>query len=142
VLLQHTYSTKYLLQNLYLGLKALIMSYARTLIDSLIELIVHFARTAARIEAQISPVPAPLRWFSKETKVHHLQLEGLSLVSFVFRIFLLLPSLDRFLPRPLRRYKTGDTRAQYLRNLVRAFIIDWTTVVFVRAVLTCPLPLR
>ncbi|KAJ4371660.1 hypothetical protein N0V86_008213 [Didymella sp. IMI 355093] len=104
------------------------MSYARTLTESLIESIVHFARIAASIETQFSPAPASLRYFSQETKVQHLQLEGLSLVGFVFQILLFLPSLDRFLPRLLRIYKTGDTRAQYLRNLVRAFVTNWVMV--------------
>jgi hypothetical protein len=39
------------------------MSYARILADLILEYAVHFARMAASVEAQISPLPTSLHYF-------------------------------------------------------------------------------
>lgn len=85
------------------------------------------------MEVRISPLLAQLRYFSSATKPHHLQLEGgLFLVSFPLQMVLFLPSLDRVLPRSLRRYNMGSTRSDYLCDIVHAFIGNWLTIVVVR----------
>lgn len=85
---------------------------------------------SASPSALLSPLPAPLRYFSSVTTPQHLQLEVLLLAGLLVQILLFPPMLDRFLPRPLRIYNAGNTNAQFVGHVVRALVMNWLVRVF------------